>query len=365
MAVYSFIGYDPSVINFSGGTITLDPDYNLTEDRVNISVNDTASGNTIGGFFSNHIDEGLIFDGDRYNNEVGDDNTQFGTVTAMDGSPITTGQIYLEESYTLSAPGETTITLYRVEIAGNVVGYVASSPLVDGVSYSYSTSNVTPTNAPNTSGGTIDDVPCFVAGTLIQTPAGCVPIETLQAGDLVLTDSGEAREIRWIGTKLIAPKRHQARDLSPVRIAKGALGPDLPARDMLVSPNHRIVLSGAEVQLFTGEDHVLVAAKFLVGRHGVRRATGLDLVPYVHILLDSHDILLAEGLGAESLHPGDMAMRALAPDAAQEVLYLFPELHEKAFGGYGPLALRSLKRWEAQVCVAACQSGLSGADIAA
>ncbi|MEP2782692.1 MAG: Hint domain-containing protein [Pseudoruegeria sp.] len=364
MAVYSFIGYDPSVINFSGGTVELDDSYNLTEDRVNISVNDTASGGTIGSGGDSHTDNGVIFDGDRYSNENGDDNSQFGTLTEIDGTPITSGQVYLEQSYTLTSGG-TTITLYRVEIAGDVVGYVASSPLEKDVTYTFSTSNVTPGNAPNTTTNAIVDVPCFVAGTLIETPAGAVAIETLTVGDFILNAAGEPRKIRWTGSKIISPKFHRDRDLYPVCIGKGALGEDLPRRDLLVSANHRIVLDGAEVQLFTGKDRAFVPAKFLVGQPGINRVRTLDLVHYVHLLLDEHEILMAEGLAAESLHPGDMALQALSPDAVDEILYLFPSLKEQPYSGYGPLALQSLKSWEARVCVAARACVMGPVQIAA
>ncbi len=366
MAIYSFIGYDPSVINIGGGTASLDNSYDLSTDRVNIEVNDTATGNTIGSGGNYHIDNGVIFDGDRFSNENGDDNSQFGTVTEMDGTAITSGQIYLEQSYTLTAAGETTITLYRVEIAGTVVGYVATSPLVEGVTYATTTSNVTPGNAPDTSQpGGIIDVPCFVAGTMIETPQGLVAVETLKAGDLVVTAEGVARPIRWAGSKLIAPKLCKDRNLSPIRIPKDAFGPDLPRRDLLVSPNHRVVLNGAEVQLLTGEEQVFVAAKFLVGFAGITRADSLNLVPYVHLLLDEHAVLISEGVATESLHPGDMALRALAPDAVEEVLYLFPDLKDQPFSGYGPLALRALKNWEANVVIAALSGAGHATQIAA
>ncbi|WP_253285928.1 MULTISPECIES: Hint domain-containing protein [unclassified Ruegeria] len=202
MANYSYIGYDPGVISvnftgFSTGTITLSGTYDAATDRRGFDVTDTAGGTLVNG----DPDNGTDFNGDRFNNEFGDDLTQSGVVTNLDGSvTIDSGAIYLEESYSLAKPGGGTIDVFRVEVEGNLVGYITSEPLVPGTNYSFVRSNVTPTNAPDTSDPTaIVDVPCFAAGTQITTQDGPVSIENLRVGDLVVTaDNGsQKKSLDW------------------------------------------------------------------------------------------------------------------------------------------------------------------------
>lgn len=352
MANYVYIGYAPGAIDFSGGTVSLDAGYDAATDRRIFDVEDAASGNTIGSGSNSHVDNGVLFDGDRFTNESGDDSTQSGDVTSLDGNTTYgSGQIYLEQSYTLTAAGEATVTIYRVEIAGNFMGYVASGPLADGVTYNYTTSNVMPNNAPDTSDpSAIVDIPCFVAGTLIETPDGLREIETLQAGDLVRNRAGDMVRLRWIGYRSIVPQFHQRQQLFPVRIMRGALGNGCPSRDLMVSPNHRVVMDGPEVELVFGEAEAFVAAKFLVGLPGIFLDLSVTEVSYVHLLFDDHQVIMAEGLASESLHPGDLALEGCGPDAAEEILYLFPSLKESTRDGYGPLALPALTKREALVC---------------
>ncbi|SHE73896.1 Hint domain-containing protein [Ruegeria intermedia] len=191
MANYSYIGYAPGVItvNFSGpDTVTLDSGYDPATDRRIFDVTDADGGNILP-WWNPTPDTGTVFNGDRYNDENGDDATQTGVVTNLDGSvTYDSGAIYLEESYALAKPGGGTINMYRVEVEGNLVGYITSEPLVPGTTYSMTVSKVTPGNAPDTTDpSALVDVPCFTAGTLIETPDGAKAIEDLARGDLVLT----------------------------------------------------------------------------------------------------------------------------------------------------------------------------------
>ena len=140
---------------------------------------------------------------------------------------------------------------------------------------------------------------CFVAGTRIATPDGEIPVETLHAGDLVLTHDGRARPVRWIGRRRLDPSRHPAPDDAlPVRISAGALAYAVPKRDLRVSPEHALLLDGG-----------LVPARLLLNGASIGQETGCRDVTYYHIELESHDVLLAEGAAAESfLDTGHRAM---------------------------------------------------------
>lgn len=161
---------------------------------------------------------------------------------------------------------------------------------------------------------------CFVAGTLIDTASGERPVEMLKPGDRVMTRDAGLQPVRWIGSKTV---RGHGR-FAPVRIAAGMYGAD---RDVYVSPQHRILVSGWQVELWFGETEVLVPAKALVDGQGVCWAPQ-DIVRYVHILFDAHQIVSTGGLDSESFYPGQLALGALAEETAQELYALFPELRD-------------------------------------
>ena len=162
-------------------------------------------------------------------------------------------------------------------------GSYLDTPVVTTVfQYSYS-------NSGNGS-VTIDPSPiCFLRGTRIRTVTGDKAVESLTMGEAVLTASGEARPIRWIGSRGLDCTRHPKPNFVwPIRIQAGAFGPDMPARDLWMSPFHSILLEGVLVQV---EKLVNGATVVQVPR---------ERVEYWHVELESHDILLAEGLPAES-----------------------------------------------------------------
>ena len=137
---------------------------------------------------------------------------------------------------------------------------------------------------------------CFASGTRIRVARGDIAVEDLAVGDRAVTASGALRRIRWLGHRTIAC-RGQARthDVLPICIAAHAFGTGLPQRDLHLSPGHP-VLVGADTD--AGGGH-LVPIMCLINGTTVRRAE-VDAVTYWHVELDAHDILLAEGLPAES-----------------------------------------------------------------
>jgi autotransporter passenger strand-loop-strand repeat protein len=144
-------------------------------------------------------------------------------------------------------------------------------------------------------GGVELTFPCFVTGTRILTERGEVAVEDLVVGDLVVTVSGASRPIRWIGHRHVDCGRHLApENVQPVRVPAHAFGLGLPARDLLLSPDHALFAEG-----------VLVPVKHLIGTGGIA-PIAVESLTYWHVELDQHDVLLAEGLPAESyLDTGD------------------------------------------------------------
>ncbi len=178
-----------------------------------------------------------------------------------------------------------------------------------------------------------EPVSCFAEGTRIETPADGVPVEALRIGDQVTTVSGEARPIIWIGRRRIDCRRHPAPEtVLPVCLRAHAFGPDLPLRDLILSPDHALYRDG-----------VLIPVKYLIDGDAVAQRDCRQ-VTYYHIELASHDVILAEGLPAETyLETGHRAAFANGDGAVQLHPVFAPETADAQLRweamGYAPLAV--------------------------
>ena len=192
-------------------------------------------------------------------------------------------------------------------------------------------------------------IPCFTPGTLIATPRGERPVEELKVGDKVITRDNGIQQIRWLGAKALDWRALGTQPhLKPILIRKGSLGHGLPERDMLVSPNHRVLVANDQTQLYFEEREVLVAAKHLVDNTGVSVAETLG-TRYVHFMFDHHEVVLSDGAWTESFQPGDYTLKGIGNVQRAEILALFPDLRDQAgVEGYAS-ARRTLKRHEAQM----------------
>jgi hypothetical protein len=140
-------------------------------------------------------------------------------------------------------------------------------------------------------------VACFAQGTRIATNTGPVPVERIRIGGEVHTVLGGPGQIVWVGSRVIHGARHPTPEtVWPIRIARGAFGENLPSRDLFVSPDHAIYV-----------DHALIPAKYLLNGTTIRQVKRRHIV-YYHIELEQHDVVLAQGLPAETyLDTGDRA----------------------------------------------------------
>ncbi len=235
-------------------------------------------------------------------------------IGAIDGGSVTAIGGFTPSSIENFAAGDTIIvttgSLATFSQGGSVVSVIGNGGGTVGV--------LTFDNAADASAGVLldnvvaGDVTCFVAGTRIATPDGERQVETIQTGDLVATESGP-RPVRWIGYRNIDLHRHPDPVLArPIRIRHGAIGPNQPARDLLVSPDHAILVEGA-----------LIPARLLVNGASITIETQRRLVTYYHLELDRHALLLADGLLAESYL--DTGNRGLFENGGRPVM-LHPDL---------------------------------------
>ena len=198
-----------------------------------------------------------------------------------------------------------------------------------------------------------EEILCFTPGTRIDTTRGLVAVEDLQPGDRVLTRDNGYQPLAWTGRRdLSAAELAACPAVAPVRIAAGALGKGLPERDLVVSPRHRMLITGARAELMFGEREVLVAAADLIGLPGVSRDPA-GAVSYIHVMCDAHEIIRAEGAWSESFQPAETVLNALDAATRAELLGLFPALGTEA-GRQGFAAARPvLSGAEAKVLFAA------------
>ena len=201
----------------------------------------------------------------------------------------------------------------------------------------------TTTNGNDTDVGYVNasSVPCFVAGTMIATPDGERAAETLQPGDLVLTQDDGAQPLRWIGTRTVPAEGKFA----PIYIRANTFGRH---RDLLLSPLHRVLIRDSLAALLFGEDEVLIAARDLVNDRSVLRRPGGD-VTYVHLMFDRHQVVFSEGLATESFLPGPQTADSFETEIVAEIRAIFPEMDPDTGMGYSPAARRTLRRFEADL----------------
>ncbi|MGO4851178.1 Hint domain-containing protein [Phaeovulum sp. W22_SRMD_FR3] len=205
---------------------------------------------------------------------------------------------------------------------------------------------------PRDTGG--KGVICFVRGTCIDTAEGPRPVETLRPGMRVLTRDDGPQEILWIGQRRMTGARlHAMPQLRPVRIRAGALGQGGTPRalhlarreagqDLLVSPQHRLLLRGPAAQMLFNAEEVLASARDLLDDSGVRVEAGMPEVTYLHLMFERHQILWANGVECESFHPADADLDLMPADQRAALETVLPGV-AAAPALYGATVRRALK----------------------
>ena len=190
---------------------------------------------------------------------------------------------------------------------------------------------------------------CFTPGTRIMTGDGARRVEELTEGDLVQTKDNGLQPLRWIGSRRLSGARLYAMPaLRPIRLRAGALGLEVPDEELIVSPQHRIILRGAPARDLFNADEILVSAGDLVNDHSITVDHRLREVTYIHLMLEQHEILFANGVETESFHPAGAEMATLPPEQMRRLQEAFPDVaaHAEAFGAY---ARRTLSAAEAAI----------------
>ncbi|SDX37328.1 Hint domain-containing protein [Litoreibacter albidus] len=241
---------------------------------------------------------------------------QTGSLTNSGGGTYDQGLASLDDVLTITHPvtgaeilvGRVTLRVDSGDPGGGAQlqdFFIFSGPIDPNVSYTVTAAEYTPGASPEQSyaysefsGG---DVVCFCSETAILTPSGPRAVDDIGAGDLVQTADNGVQPVLWVGRRTLTAAQLAAnRKYAPVLIATGALGNTAP---LVVSQQHRLLLGNR-----------FVKAKHLVDapRIPARLALGKRRMSYIHLLLEDHQVLFANGAGAESLLLGPMARNALS-----------------------------------------------------
>lgn len=242
---------------------------------------------------------------------------------SIDGSDIRAS--YPGDTVTVTLSGGATVTYtgitFYLRDGREVFTPTDGSTLTDAtlVSTTFVTSqgSTTPTELAPT---------CFTPGTLIQTPNGQRPVESLKPGDLVETaDKGPVPVYLVHERSLSADHIAMNPNHCPIRFQSGCLGQGLPLRDLVVSPQHRMLLRSPVIQRMFGAAEILVPACQLVGQPGVSRLSPTQDVQYLHLLLDHHGIVFAEQTPTESLFLGKQACDGFSERELDQIYKHLPE----------------------------------------
>jgi len=206
---------------------------------------------------------------------------------------------------------------------GAVDGLVSTEPLVAGQSYRFDRERTS-----HRQDNQYDDfVACFTRGTSIRTNNRTTLVENLKPGDLVETADGDFKPVRLVLRRTLHVQDFSTSPkLRPICITAGAMGQGLPTKDLMVSPQHRMLVNGPLCARMFDANEVLVSARKLSVLPGIYVDQDVTEVTYFHLVFDEHQVVFAENAPSESFYCGAEAINGLEEAARAEVLALFPDL---------------------------------------
>ncbi|TJZ91767.1 Hint domain-containing protein [Paracoccus gahaiensis] len=270
---------------------------------------------------------------------------QSGNVFIISEDPLDADNLTVSGSLTTTTAGlPATVSLPDVSLTE----FVANNPLLAPNGVNGLLNQVVTTQTPDPDASLVietDEIGalvCFAAGTDILTPSGYRSVEDLSVGDLVCTKDNGDVPISWIGSRNVTPAVLTAfPNFRPIRISAGALGAGLPSTDLMVSPQHRILIRSKIAQKMFGTNEVLVAAKQLLQIEGIDIAQDVDSVDYFHFMFDKHEVVIANGAETESMFTGPQALKSVSQAARAEIFALFPQLRDRDHAPQGARVLAS------------------------
>lgn len=193
---------------------------------------------------------------------------------------------------------------------------------------------------------------CFTHGCNILTAFGDIPVERLQIGDLIHTVDNGLQPVRWIGSREVSRTKMQVAPQSqPVRIKQHAFGPFMPAQDIWVSQQHKMLLETEGKRNLFDTDSVFAPAKALVNGDTISIDDTAPDTKYMHLLFDEHQVVYVDGVPSESFYPCPGSLMSLTEEDRALVFDLLPNLEAHPMS-YGPAARRAVAFHQAQILAA-------------
>lgn len=228
------------------------------------------------------------------------DSTSSGTVNFADSSAntlnlVVSGSVYAGPITGFGGTGHNVIDLGSLAYNSHYTDTYSGSTLVinDGNTTKFvltDINNAGPVFLKSDGTGGTELVSCFMAGTKILTMSGEVSVEELSAGDMMITNEGKSQPIRWLGRQTVSMRFADPLRVAPIRIKAGALAEGIPSRDLLISPDHAVLLDG-----------ILIQAGALVNGNSIIRELAVpETFVYYHVELADHSLIIANGVAAET-----------------------------------------------------------------
>jgi choice-of-anchor A domain-containing protein len=232
---------------------------------------------------------------------------------------VTGGSFYEPTNINWNGPAQQKVLFNFVNATSVSVGNWEASIVAPSAAVSIHSGNIEGSvfAASFGGGGEIHNLPfngtfCFLSGTHIRTPTGETMVESLTRGDLVVTADGRTLPVRWVGINTVSTVFADPLRVLPIRIRQGALADNVPSRDLLLSPDHAVLI-----------DDILIQAGALVNGVSIIRETNMPTTfVYYHIEVEDHSLILAEGAPAETFVDN---VDRMAFDNWDEYLELFGE----------------------------------------
>ena len=193
-------------------------------------------------------------------------------------------------------------------------------------------------------------VPCFTPGAYISTPDGPRLVETLSAGDLIDTrDFGPQPIVKVLRTHISAAELRSKPHLRPIKIKAGALGNDVPSADLLVSPQHRMLINDWRAEYLFGEEEVLATAKSMLNDATMVTDVRDKPVEYIHLILETHQIIYANDAPTESVLLSGDFLGSMPLAVCCELRELFPQFNALTVSGQWCAAACMVRGFEGKV----------------
>lgn len=141
----------------------------------------------------------------------------------------------------------------------------------------------------------------LVAGTLVLTGDGQLPIEFLSPEDRII--SRTRGMVRLVGIEA------RTETVQVVRIAPGTLGPFLPKHTTMMSASQKLLLRGAKAQAVADKNQIICPVQDLIDGESIVDL-GTRELRLVRLIFDKPEVIYADGIEVAITTPAGHILKA-------------------------------------------------------